>query len=212
MTTRKRTQSATKLLGAKNSATRAALIQAVEELMLEEGYAAVTARKVAARLGMTHQVIYYYFDTIEDLLLAVFRQTAEQGYARLTEVLESEQPLRALWALTSDPRGTRWNSEFMALANHNPVIRAEIAKYANKQRAVQEEALSRHFKARGIEPQLSPALLAILMGGLARTLAHDLDLEIDRGHAEAEALVEECLRRFENAGEAAQARRAVEGD
>jgi AcrR family transcriptional regulator len=203
MAPRKRTQSATKLLGAANSETRAELIEAVEALLLEEGYAAVTSRKVAGKLGMKHQVVFYYFDTLDDLLLAVFRKTAEEGLARLAQGLQSDEPLRALWRQTSDPRLTRWIMEFMALANHNPAIRAEIAHYSRRNRELQAEVIGRHLQARGVEPRISPMLAAFLMTAIGRLLVNDASLDIDLAHEDAEALIEDCLRRFETTGEAA---------
>lgn len=200
MASRTRTQSARKLLGAANSETRAEMIKVVEELLLEEGYASVTARKIASKLGMKHQVVFYYFDTLDDLLLAVFRQSAEEGLARLSEVLQSDEPLRALWRHASDPRWTRWIMEFMALANHNPAIRAEIALYAKRNREMQAEVISRHLQARGVEPRLSPNLVAFLMTAIGRLIVNEESLDIDATHAEAEALIEDCLRRFEMTG------------
>ena len=66
-------------IGTETSKTRAALLDAAEKLMLEEGYAAVTSRHVAAKAGLKPQLVHYYFRTMEDLFLALFRRRAEQG-------------------------------------------------------------------------------------------------------------------------------------
>ena len=58
---------------------RGALLDAAEQLMLEEGYAAVTSRRVAAQAGLKPQLVHYYFRTMDDLFLAVFRRRAEPG-------------------------------------------------------------------------------------------------------------------------------------
>ena len=86
--------------------------------MLEEGYAAVTSRRVAAHAGLKPQLVHYYFRTMDDLFLAAYRRRAEQGLERLSQAIVSPQPLWALWDLSRDPRGTALTMEFVALANH----------------------------------------------------------------------------------------------
>ncbi len=60
-------------LGTADSKTRLALLDAAERLLLAEGYAAVTSRRVAAAAGLKHQLVHYYFRTMDDLLLEVYR-------------------------------------------------------------------------------------------------------------------------------------------
>src|SRR5580700_5776883 len=87
---------------AKNSGV---LLDAAERLMLEEGYVAVTSRRVAAEAGLKPQLVHYYFRTMDDLFLEVFRRRAKEGIERQTRALASEHPLRALWEYSIDPRG-----------------------------------------------------------------------------------------------------------
>jgi AcrR family transcriptional regulator len=194
---RERTQSSKKLLGAENSETRTALIDAAEKLMREEGYAAVSSRRIATVAGLKHQVIYYYFDTLDDLFLAVFRRGAEIGLAPQRKVLESDRPLRELWEINSDPRGNHFIREFIALASHNDVIRAEIARFATETRRIQAEAIDRHLQARGVQPRISPMLVSFLMAAIGRLLVNEESLGVDLVHDEATQLVETILSRFE---------------
>ena len=97
----------TRRLGAEDSSTRLALLDAARALLLEEGYAAVTSRKVAARAGLKPQLVHYYFRTMDDLFLAAFRRRAEQALAHQQRALRSPQPLWSLWEVSRDPRGTR---------------------------------------------------------------------------------------------------------
>ena len=64
-------------IGATDSQSRAQLLDAAEQLMLDEGYAAVTSRRVAARAGLKPQLVHYYFRTMDDLFIEVFRRRAE---------------------------------------------------------------------------------------------------------------------------------------
>ena len=67
-------------MGAKDSLTRTKLLDAAERLMLEEGYAAVTSRRVGRKAGISSQLVHYYFRTMDDLFLEVFRRRAEEGF------------------------------------------------------------------------------------------------------------------------------------
>ncbi|HEY6427499.1 MAG TPA: helix-turn-helix domain-containing protein, partial [Acidimicrobiales bacterium] len=76
-------------IGAETSKTRTVLLDAAEKLMLEEGYAAVTSRRVAAAAGLKPQLVHYYFRTMDDLFLALFRRRAEQGLERQARAFDS---------------------------------------------------------------------------------------------------------------------------
>ena len=182
---------------------RATLLDAAEALVREEGYAAATARRIASKVGLKHQVVFYYFGTQDDLLLALVRRTSDQHREALTTALASEQPLRGLWNLLRDRHATKFHLELLALANHNEAIRSELASHAVIVRDLEAEAIARHLKARGIELRISPRLVSILTNALARLLVQESTLGIDAGHEEVEALVEESLRTFGlNGGEA----------
>src|SRR5271167_4286953 len=96
-------------LGAVDSKTRIRLVDAAELLLLEEGYAAVTSRRVAARAGLKPQLVHYYFRTMDDLFLDVFRRRAEENVARAERAIAADGSLRVLWNLNADPRGARFN-------------------------------------------------------------------------------------------------------
>jgi AcrR family transcriptional regulator len=185
-------------IGAESSKTRAALLDAAEELMLDEGYAAVTSRRVASRAGLKPQLVHYYFRTMEDLFLAVFRRRAEVGLQRQAEALASPQPLRALWAFSNDPSGTALTMEFTALAGHRKAIRAEIADYAERFRIQQLAALTEVLHDRGIDPEeLPPVVVLVLMTSLSRVLVMEDGLGMSVGHHETRDLIERWLVRLE---------------
>lgn len=179
---------------------REALLDAAEALIREEGYAAATARKIASRVGLKHQVIFYYFGSQDELLVEVFRRFDKANNERLGQALESATPLSGLWQVLRDPAATRLTLEFMALANHNDVIRAEIAKSAEAARRRQTDAITQHLEQRGIEPQMSPQLVSLLTNAMARLLVQESSLGIHLGHAEAKALSDASFAAFEAMG------------
>jgi AcrR family transcriptional regulator len=178
--------------------------------MLEDGYAAVTSRRVAARAGLKPQLVHYYFRTMDDLFLALFRRGAEQAIERQAEALASDQPLWALWDLSRDTRGTALTMELVALANHRKAIRAEIAASAERFRAEQLAGLETVLEREGIDTaQCPPIVLSVLMTSISTLLVIEREsLGMSSGHAETVRLVEELLTRFEGPRSARKPRSA----
>jgi AcrR family transcriptional regulator len=190
-------------IGQEQSKTRAQLLDAADQLMHEEGYAAVTSRRVAAKAGLKPQLVHYYFRTMDDLFLALFRRRTDQGLENYAQALASDQPLRAIWEISRDPHGTAMILEYSALANHRKALAAEIALYGDRLRGMQVEAISRALKARGRDPgELPPVAIAALMTGVSLFLRMEENVGMSAGHAEIEALVERWLESFDLAGQA----------
>ncbi|MGA3146932.1 MAG: helix-turn-helix domain-containing protein, partial [Acidimicrobiales bacterium] len=102
-------------IGSEDSKTRIRLLDAAELLLLEEGYAAVTSRRVAARAGLKPQLVHYYFRTMDDLFLEVFRRRAEENVARAERAIAADGSLQMLWHLNADHRGARFNIVFFSV-------------------------------------------------------------------------------------------------
>jgi AcrR family transcriptional regulator len=192
------TTSSPRRIGAEDSNTRAQLLDAAELLLLEEGYAAVTSRRVAAKAGLKPQLVHSYFRTMDDLFLEVFRRRAEQNVARIERAVAADGSLRALWQLNADIGGAAFNIEFVALANHRKAIRAEIARYAERFRAAQLEAVTAALSALGItEDQLPPIVALLIMTGLTQVLSLEDALGVTAGHDTTLAFIEHAIARVE---------------
>jgi AcrR family transcriptional regulator len=187
-------------LGSQDSKTRSQLLDAAEQLLLEEGYAAVTSRRVAARADLKPQLVHYYFRTMDDLFLEVFRRRAEANVARIEREVTSDPSLRTLWELNADPRGATFLVEFVALANHRKEIRAEIARYAERYRAMQIDALRAALDERGVtEDDVPPEAALLLMTGLSQVMALEGALGVTTGHDATLAFVERAIARLDAA-------------
>lgn len=153
---------------------RRRLLDATEEIMLEEGYAAVSSRSVAAAVGINPSLVHYYFPTLDDLFCAVLERRAGRNVGRMAEALLSPEPLRAWWALASDPRGTALLVELMAAANHRPALKVQVGELARRVRAMQTERLTTLLPEYGLDPEeFPPALVAAAMHGLAFAVVQD---------------------------------------
>ncbi|OBG28197.1 TetR/AcrR family transcriptional regulator [Mycobacterium sp. 852002-51057_SCH5723018] len=189
-------------IGAPDAKNRGLLLDAAEQLMLEEGYAAVTSRRLANKAGLKPQLVHYYFRTMDELFLEVFRRRAEEGLAVQAQALQSPQPLWALWRFGTDPGFTRISMEFMALANHRKEMGAEIAYYAERFREEQRRAVTAALQRYGLNTQedggdVPPVVWTVLMTSLSRMLVLEQAIGMSGGHAETLELVESYLRRLE---------------
>jgi AcrR family transcriptional regulator len=184
---------------ARGEETRHQLLDAAEVLLLRDGYPAVTSRRVGAEAGVNPALVHYHFGSIDDLLLVVYRRRVDEGVARLRRVLDDPQPLWALWEYNRDPRGTAFTMEFVALANHRPAIRAEIAASASKVRDLQVDALDRILRGYGIARRECPPLVAsVLLSSVSRYLVlEEQALGITDGHDQTVSFVQGFLRKYE---------------
>jgi AcrR family transcriptional regulator len=142
--------------------------------------------------------VHYYFRTMEELLLAVFRRRAEKGLEAQANALQGPQPLWALWRFGTDSDFTRISLEFMALANHRKAMRAEITYYAERFRDEQRKTVTAALLRCGVDSDdVPPVVWTVLMASLSRFLVLEQTLGMSTGHAETIELVERYLRRLE---------------
>jgi len=162
------------------------LLDATEEIMLEDGYAAVSSRRVAAAVGINAPLLHYYFPTIDDLFVAVLLRRSGRIVERMAEALASDEPLRAWWELASDPRGTALMVEMLAAANHRPVLKAEVGEIARDVRAMQVERLESLLAEYGVDrDEFPPVLVAATVQGLAFSAVQDLAAGYDTNPEDA---------------------------
>lgn len=195
--------------GAAAQSTRDAILDAAREMMLEEGYASVTTRKVAAKAQVTQGMVYYHFRTLDALFIELFQRGAEQTFERQAEALASPQPLWALWDMMQEQEHSALTMEFVALANHRKAIRTVIAESSRKFRSLQEEAVRRVLKERGADHGAFPPLALILfLSGVSRFLLMERSFDLTAGHDEMTAAVENHIRAIEGDRRPAEPRTA----
>ncbi|HET9874235.1 MAG TPA: helix-turn-helix domain-containing protein [Mycobacterium sp.] len=186
-------------IGAPDAKNRALLLDASEQLLLSDGYSAVSSRRVAEKAGLKHQLVHYYFRTMDDMFLAMFRRRGDQGLKEQAEVLKSPQPLWGLWRFNTDPADVALTMQFIALANQRKALKAEIARYAERMRAEQYQAVADVMGRYGVDfEEFPPIVLMVLMTSASRMLIIEQEaLGMTAGHAETVEFVERWLRRFE---------------
>lgn len=171
--------------GPQNSETRTVLLDAAEQIMREDGYAAVTSRQLARSAGLSPQIVYYYFKTMDDLFEAVFLRFAEYFLAAIDEAARSEEPLIAIWELSSNPSRGIIMSELVALSNHRKGLRSLISEFGREYHARQAAIIAAELKARGLDQsQWPPAVIAAAMENMARGFVFGQGFSIE-GHVDA---------------------------
>lgn len=180
--------------------SRTAILDAAEVILRDEGYAAVSSRKVAAVAGLKSKLVHYYFKTMDDLFLALLHRVEQRHFQELCKAIACEEPLKALWALSIDPDVPRLHKEFVALATHHDQLRDEIARAAERTRNIYAAAAGKALDSAGLSQELYPPVaVGMLLDGMARVISADKILGMDCGHPEALALVESLFARLKPA-------------
>ncbi|MBF6181182.1 TetR/AcrR family transcriptional regulator [Nocardia otitidiscaviarum] len=151
--------------------TRARLMAAAVELIVERGWGAVTTRLVADRAGVRPGLVHYHFPSVTDLLiesaLDVARAEFDAVMARLTEVDGPEGMRRVLAAVGSysatDPSMVAL-SEMMLAATRHQRLRDELGRFVAQARA----GLTDWFRAQpgDADPEATAAAVLALLDGL----------------------------------------------
>ncbi|HXK24696.1 MAG TPA: TetR/AcrR family transcriptional regulator [Myxococcota bacterium] len=185
-------------VGSESSATRRALLDAVERLMLDDGYAAVSYRAVATRAGVTPALVQYYFPSLDEMFVATIRRRSEQNLDRLQKALRGgEHPLRVLWEYSNREATAALTTEFMALGNHRKSIRSEITEATARVRTAQFEVLAGQSDDAAIQLELTPKALLFLVIAVPKLLQLEQAVGIDAGHAEIVEVIEGHLASIE---------------
>lgn len=192
--TGKDSRSASRQRGSRSPETLDRLLDATTQLLLDEGYGAITTRRIGEKAGLNYQLVHYYFDSLDDLFIATFRRAAERNLQHLAELVRGEPSLRDLWNINAEANGGKLTIEFVALAGHRPALKREIARYARRFREAQLE-LARAALAREApgDTQVPPMVVLLLMTGLAQLIALDRSLGVTDGHDQVIAWIQEQL-------------------
>jgi AcrR family transcriptional regulator len=180
------------------------LVEAADSLLTEEGFHAISARRVAERAGLKPQLVHYYFESMDDLIVAVFERAFERDYEQNHEALATDQPLKALWKLQSNRPDTKRVMEFIAIGSHREPLRTAITNAAIQSRDQQAERIAASLKSRGVDTgKFDPGAVALLMVAVSRTLVMEATLGVTAAHAELRTMIESFLEQIEPSAETA---------
>ena len=189
---------ATRRMGSLDSAKAEAMLDAAEAILREEGYAALTSRRIAEYLGVKQRLIYYYFRTMDDLVLETFKRLSIRDLARLKAAISSDRPLHQVWNVCINTSDARLVSEFMALANRSEGVRHEVISFIEESRKLQIAALKNALAKSGAGTELpEPEVIAFMATSLALALNREAALGVKKGHLAVKKMI---TRFFESIG------------
>jgi AcrR family transcriptional regulator len=174
-----------------------AMLDATEATLLEEGYGALTSRRIAERIGVKQRLVYYYFQTMDELIVETFRRMSQRELDRMRGTLERELPVRELWDVCIHTTDSRVTSEFMALAYRNEALRHEVVNFIEESRRIQAQAVLSSLARSRTSAPLDADGLALLATGVALAMTREDALGVTMGHASLIAMIENFLDKVE---------------
>lgn len=156
--------------------TRSRIVAAAVETLRSEGFAGTTARAIARTGGFNQGLIYYYFEDLDDLLLAALDHASAErmdGYVSATDGIRSLTDLArvGLDLFRRDVKAghAKLASEFMASALSKPELGPQIVSKLQPWSRLASSAIENALgdsPLKGVLPteQLAKALVALYVG------------------------------------------------
>lgn len=179
--------------------TRTAILDATEAIMREEGYAAVSSRKIAERAQLKSQLVHYHFGTMDELFLALYHRSEELFFSSMLNVLAAPDPLRKLWDLLVNTEKNTLVLEYTAIATHRKPFREELIRSADRARSLENSVFSKAFGAKKTHTlKVTPNVLAFIVTSIARAVIMEGGVGISKGHTEVLEFIESILKTWKS--------------
>ena len=165
--------------------TRSRIVDAAVQTIKERGFAATSARAIAATGGFNQALVFYHFGSVNDLLIAALDHTSELRMARYRAAIDAVDTLPELLAVASeayqeDLAGGHIKvlAEMIAGASAMPELEPEIAARMRPWITFTEESVTRVMAGSDLAPLVPSADLAFAIVSLylgAAMLTHLAD-------------------------------------
>ncbi|MHB8467027.1 MAG: TetR/AcrR family transcriptional regulator [Acidimicrobiales bacterium] len=174
-------------------ATRKALLDAAEDLLISGGVSEITTRKVADKAGLNQALVHYHFGTMEELVLAALERVSQSVKERAKEIYRDEDLFldgwfREMQAMTTTDFERGWGKvwlENLTLAANRPVIRRQYVKTASTVRKLHERQVSEMLDRLGLDStEYPPTAIVTLLDAITSKIILDRLVGIRTGHQE----------------------------
>ena len=154
----------------RTAATRAALLQATVDTLVEDGYGRTTTQAVAKRAGVSYGALLHHFPTKADLLTAAVAHLLDQRVAEFRKAMADLPPggqtrdaaIDVLWQMFQGPTFTAW-LELTVAARTEPDLAAAVERV---DREFQEASLEVFRELFAEETRQDPDLPRVAVGTL----------------------------------------------
>ena len=184
---------------------RTTFLDAAERLLVEEGRAGISTRRLAREAGLNHGLVHYYFGSVENLMLAVFERFTDRLVDRQREMYAADVPFLAKWRsamgfMEEDLAAGYpkiW-AELQAAAMNDPELQRRFRAVYDTWRSVLADAFTAAAREYGVNDAAVPALVTLVMTFTIGMFNERL-VGVDTGHAELLAWFEAGIRSMEPA-------------
>jgi AcrR family transcriptional regulator len=135
-----------------------AFLDAAERLLITEGYAGVSVRRLAEEAGVNHGLVHYYFGSMEELFLRVLERFTVRLTERHRAMYAADVPFiekwRAAMCYLDDDLESGYQKiwfELQAMAWNHPEMRERIVRVNAEWREVLTEAFTRAMDEYGLD-------------------------------------------------------------
>jgi AcrR family transcriptional regulator len=188
-------------------ATRKALLDAAEDLLISEGAAGITNRKVANRAGVNRALVYYHFHSMEELLIAVLERVAVAVTERSDSIYAHEHSFLDGWfkqmeATTTADFERGWNKvwlEAVTLAANRRRIRQQYLHASTATRDFRERRVDEMLEQLGIDREVIPTEgVVTLLEAISTKLVLDQLVGVSAGHKELLEILRHVFDRLDD--------------
>lgn len=190
---------------ATSSGAPTGLLDAAERLLISEGHAAISTRRVAEEAALNHGLVHYYFGSMEELFVQVLERFTDRLIERQRALYAEKAPFIEKWRAAMSFLDTDHASgyqkiwfELQALAWNRPELRGRIGRVNAEWRSVLTEAFEEAARDYEIDTMTFPvsAIVSLVMTFNEGMIAERLS-GITEGQEDLLDVIDRWLESFE---------------
>jgi AcrR family transcriptional regulator len=155
-------------MGRPRGQTRGRVVEAALQALKTNGYAGASTRVIAAAGGFQPGLIFYYFETLDDLLVQALAHSSEERLARYRAAVEEADAIERLLELLSEiyrddvaSGHIRVVSELVGASVTNPKLAPRVIALMEPWVELAESAVDRALTGSPLRELASPRELAL---------------------------------------------------
>jgi AcrR family transcriptional regulator len=182
-----------------------AFLDAAERLLVREGAAGISTRRLAREAGQNHGLVHYYFGSVDELLVQALERFTSRVLDRQQAMYEADAPFSEKWrtavAFIEEDLAAGYPkvwAELEALAWDRPEMRDRLNGVNDRWRSLLRDALAEAVEEYGLDSnRFSAEAWAALVMQFNKGLLNERLLGFDRGHAELLSAIDSWLMSLE---------------
>lgn len=151
-------------------AKRDEIVAAARTLFVEGGYEAASISRLAATAGVAPNTIYWYFQTKDEVLVAVLEAEVSASMAEYSRLSLTELPERLLWVVTRLEQVRR----LVGTVHSRLQASSTITDWHDRFHALSENVVRHELLQAGVAPEVVDARVKIAVFTIEGLLSHQL--------------------------------------